>query len=154
VTLGTLAGVMPASGTPGLRPYTLHIPVPSVWLNANQRVDLRRQTSDRVAWRHAAATYARQARIPLAIPAVHIVARYHFTDRRRRDVGNYYPTVKAVIDGLVDYGLVVDDDDTHVLGPDPRRGATVSKRPYPAGGLLVLVIRPLAYEITPEDVTL
>jgi crossover junction endodeoxyribonuclease RusA len=36
-------------------------------------------------------------------------------DRRyRQDVGNNYPTFKACLDGLVDAGVIMDDDDTHV----------------------------------------
>ncbi len=42
---------------------------------------------------------------------------------RLRDVGNV--SVKAAIDGLVDYGLIPDDDDAHLLGPDLRRGANL-----------------------------
>ena len=37
-------------------------------------------------------------------------------DRRyRQDVGNCYPTAKAIIDGLVDAGVIKDDDDSHLL---------------------------------------
>lgn len=35
-------------------------------------------------------------------------------DRRRPDVGNIYPTVKAAIDGIVDAGIVPDDTDTYL----------------------------------------
>jgi hypothetical protein len=36
-------------------------------------------------------------------------------------VGNYYPTAKAILDGLVDAGVLPDDNDDHVTGPDMRR---------------------------------
>jgi hypothetical protein len=78
------------------------------------------------------------------LPAVHIIARCHATDARRRDVGNLYPSAKALVDGLVDYGLIPDDDDRHLIGPDMRRGAQVSKRQYPGGGLIVVTIVELA----------
>jgi hypothetical protein len=35
--------------------------------------------------------------------------------KRRVDLGNLYPTVKACIDGLVDAKVVDDDDETHVV---------------------------------------
>jgi len=36
-------------------------------------------------------------------------------------VSNYFPTFKACIDGFVDAGVLADDSDAHVIGPDPRR---------------------------------
>jgi hypothetical protein len=33
----------------------------------------------------------------------------------RQDVGNCYPTCKAIIDGLVDAKVIADDDDSHLL---------------------------------------
>lgn len=41
-------------------------------------------------------------------------------DVRRRDPHNLAPTLKAVIDGLVDAGVVVDDDSTRVATDEPR----------------------------------
>jgi hypothetical protein len=32
------------------------------------------------------------------------------------------PTLKAAIDGLVDYGLLPDDTNAHLIGPDLRQG--------------------------------
>jgi len=40
-----------------------------------------------------------------------------FRSRTRRDVANWYPTVKAAVDGVVDAGFLDDDDTTHVDGP-------------------------------------
>jgi hypothetical protein len=50
-----------------------------------------------------------------------------FQDERRRDVANYYPTVKAAIDGFVDAGIITDDDHTHFIGPDMRLGGKSPK---------------------------
>jgi crossover junction endodeoxyribonuclease RusA len=52
--------------------------------------------------------------------------------------------VKA-LDGLVDAGVVVDDDSKHVVGPDMRIGD-----PHP-GGRLVLIIVELPSEGLPND---
>ena len=38
----------------------------------------------------------------------------------RRDLHNYMPTLKALVDGLVDAGLLPDDDARHLQGPDMR----------------------------------
>jgi crossover junction endodeoxyribonuclease RusA len=61
-----------------------------------------------------------------------LTVRVGWPDKRRRDVHNLAPTIKALIDGCVDAGLLPDDDDTHLIGPDLR--------PYVAGrkGLVVL----------------
>jgi Holliday junction resolvase RusA-like endonuclease len=53
---------------------------------------------------------------------VRITATVHIADKRRREVSNLFPTFKACIDGFVDAGILADDSDAHVIGPDPRRG--------------------------------
>ena len=47
------------------------------------------------------------------------------------------PTLKPIVDGLVDYGLIPDDHNTHLLGPIIEPG---EKRTQPA---VTLVITPL-----------
>lgn len=107
---------------PGAGPWQLVIPAPAPWLNANQRRDRRRQAVDVRAWRQAAGWRAKQAKLPRGLARVHILAELHMTDRRRRDPHNYYPTIKAVVDGLVDHGLIADDDASRLDGPDIRLG--------------------------------
>jgi len=106
---------------PSIRQWSVTIPAPAPWLSANQRRDLRRQTPDRRAWRDAGLVHARRVHLP-KLRRVHIVAELRFADRRRRDPHNYYPTLKALIDGLVDYGLVPDDSHQYLVGPDVRYG--------------------------------
>jgi hypothetical protein len=53
---------------------------------------------------------------------VHITAHIWKPRRGRYDPNNLWPTVKAVVDGFVDAGLLADDDHTHVIGPDMRHG--------------------------------
>lgn len=121
--------------------WTLTIPAPAPWLNANQRTDLRRQTPDRRAWRDAAHTWAMKDRLP-KLRHARIVAELHFRDNRRRDPHNYYPTIKAVVDGLVDYGLLPDDSSQYLIGPDLRMGEPLANgRPW---GALDLEITDLA----------
>lgn len=57
---------------------------------------------------------------------VGILARIQYPTRHRADPCNMHPTVKPVVDGIVDSGFLEDDDHRHVVGPDYRRieGAT------------------------------
>jgi len=58
---------------------------------------------------------------PYAGP-VHIFAHVWKPRAGRYDPNNLWPTVKAVVDGFVDAGFLVDDDHKHVIGPDMRHG--------------------------------
>jgi hypothetical protein len=70
---------------------------------------------------------------------VHIIGVLHSEDRQRRDPANWYPSFKACVDGLVDKGVLADDDHTRVVGPDMRMGHIVE------GARLVLHIRDLTF---------
>ena len=51
-----------------------------------------------------------------------LVITFRYPDRKRRDVGNLYSYVaKALVDGCVDAGLLPDDSDRYLVGPDLRR---------------------------------
>lgn len=69
-------------------------------------------------WKAKAAKAA--ANVPM-VDWARIVVFYRFPNNIRRDVGNLQPTSKAIVDGLVEAGVVPDDNDKHVLGPDNRR---------------------------------
>jgi hypothetical protein len=43
-----------------------------------------------------------------------------FPDKRRRDLQNYHKTLKPLLDGFVDAGLLPDDDSKHLVGLDVR----------------------------------
>ena len=53
---------------------------------------------------------------------MHIVCTIHKTRAGRWDAGNLYPTAKAIVDGLVDAGVIPDDSNEWVTGPDMRAG--------------------------------
>ncbi|GAA0720196.1 hypothetical protein Drose_06485 [Dactylosporangium roseum] len=125
------------------RVWTLHIPAPADWLSSNGRTHARNLGVVVKAWRDAARVYALQAKLPKGLTRVHVLARCHFTMTRVRDAGNRYPTAKACIDGLIDYGLTADDNDDFLVGPDMRPGPNVDRKAYPGGGLLVLTITEL-----------
>jgi len=71
-------------------------------------------------WRHLAHVLAKQSKIP-ALAKARIVVTFSFGDQRRRDSANFYPVAKAITDGIVDAGVLVDDSDKYVEGPDSRR---------------------------------
>jgi hypothetical protein len=117
------------------RVYTIELPAGMRLLTANDRVHWttrRRVTSE---LRHAAQLLAAKAKIP-SLGRIHITGILRPHDRRRRDPANWYPSFKACVDGLVDAGVIEDDDHTRVVGPDMR----ISSVRVP-GGQLVLEIR-------------
>ena len=56
---------------------------------------------------------------------VSVIATVHYRTAVRADPANAQPTLKALIDGCTDAGIWVDDDSTHLIGPDPRRGCNL-----------------------------
>lgn len=52
---------------------------------------------------------------------VKITIALYWPDRRVRDSNNYAQTGKAIVDGFVQSGLLSDDRDSMVIGPDMRR---------------------------------
>jgi len=91
----------------GFRPWTA---------NAERRMHWAARAELVASWRAHAAAEARRQRIPrLDRVAVEIEP----TVRSRRhlpDVAACYPAAKAMIDGLVDAGVLPDDDPRHVVG--------------------------------------
>ncbi|MBG0830545.1 hypothetical protein HS041_22545 [Planomonospora sp. ID67723] len=103
-------------------------------MNANQRLHHRVRAKFTKLLREAGRDAAIEAGVP-ALTRAHIYGYLHPSDRRRRDPGNLYPSFKAVIDGFVDAGVLPDDDDKHLVGPDMRLSDVVK-----GGQLRLLVI--------------
>lgn len=112
----------------------LTIPAPAEFINSNQRLHPQRKGKLTRAWREAAKAAA-LGLPPFACP-VHITAYVQKPVRNRFDPGNWYPTAKACVDGIVSAQILVDDDWRHVQGPDMRRA-----EPGPAA--LIITIEPL-----------
>lgn len=115
--------------------YVLVLPAPTEWLRSNDRRHRMAAAAITKKWREAAAWRARQARIPRIDQPVHITLIIHRADRRKADAPNSWPSCKAAIDGLVDAGVLADDDDTHVLSTTFQPGEVVR------GSQLTIVIR-------------
>lgn len=121
------------------RTWLLRFPAPTEWLSANKRYKRRPDVAIR-AWRQATAMHARAAKLPTRLGRVSVYATLHFTNARRRDAHNYVMTLKACIDGIVDYGLIADDDRRHLLWTAVTEGDPVPKAQYGPDGEIELRI--------------
>ena len=97
---------------------------PAEVVSANGRLHWARKARMVAEIRHRAAMCWRLAGSP-RLDRVGCVVHVGYPDARRRDAHNLMPTVKALIDGFVHpfpgvRGLLVDDDDTRLTGPDLR----------------------------------
>lgn len=104
------------------RTWTVELPVGIPLINANRRQHWAAKAKLTRALREAALVCARRDHIP-HLTRAHIIVEFRPPDRRRRDVHNLYPSAKACIDGVVDAGVLVDDSDQYLTGPDMRIGA-------------------------------
>lgn len=100
---------------------TVDVP-PGEWLTANGRKHWHAKARATAALRHRAHTLARSRHLTPATGRVHVTATVQGRTQGRMDPANVYPTVKALIDGIVDASVLADDDDRHLEGPDMRRG--------------------------------
>lgn len=113
-------GARPAEGRTAV--YELWVPQPAGWINANHRMHWAQKAKLTKAWREAGVVYARLAKLPKGLERVQIEAYVVKKTAREYDAHNLTLTAKALVDGLVDYGLVPDDTNKHVVGPDMREG--------------------------------
>lgn len=133
VGLESLRTTVPGAGRAWALP-----PPPMRRLNANDTFPSHAVKASVVkALRTAARHAAEGAGVP-RLEAAHVFYVVHLHQRAHRaDPGNWAPTAKAALDGVVDAGVLPDDDWRRVAGPDPRAGERVSLR----GGRLTLVLR-------------
>lgn len=94
--------------------WRLRLPYERPPLSLNQRLHwaakarLTKQVRERVAWLCLA------EHLPRGLDRIEVLLVVHPKDRRRRDGDNYVATLKPCLDGLVDHGLVPDDNSDHV----------------------------------------
>ncbi|KAB2344835.1 hypothetical protein [Actinomadura rudentiformis] len=105
---------------PGL--FVVELPFGLPLISANDRIHYRVRADRTRTLRTAAAHAAQLAHLP-RMNAAAVVGEYRPGPRsRRRDAANWSPSYKAAADGLVDAGVLPDDDACHMIGPDPRLG--------------------------------
>jgi hypothetical protein len=115
--------------------HIIDLPAPADWLTSNDRREKYGNAVLVKAWRHAGKQVAKQ--LPKML-RVRVVVYVQFRDRRRRDPANWYPTAKALVDGIVDAGVLPDDSSKFVIGPDMRLGDVLPKVVYgPVGAVQV-----------------
>lgn len=116
--------------------YDLTFPAGMDWINANDRLHWAQKAKRTRYWRDKAAWIAKRAGMP-HMERAHVTVTIHKTTNRRFDPANLAPTAKAIVDGLVDAGVLDDDDRTRLVGPDMRAGEKRDVRQ------LVVTIEPL-----------
>lgn len=132
-----------------MRRFTVTNPA-SPLLTMNRRGHWAKDDPDRAWWRdfgrvHGIMLKARGGPIPTP---VRVVVSIHWPDKRHRDSNNYAQTGKAIVDGLVTSGLLPDDDDKHLVGPDMRRIPKHGDHLYLS---VVIYTTELAHEAAPTE---
>lgn len=129
------------------KPWRIELPARTVLLTSNERLGIHERAKRIKALRNTGWAMARHHKVP-RLERAHVFYVLHpDTKTRRRDPGNWAPSVKAVIDGIVDAGVLPDDNHERLLGPDPRIGTPVP------GSQLVLYITDLD-AMAPEHLAL
>ena len=98
------------------------------WLSSNQRHHWAAKAK-RTAWLRRLAFVKGKLDAPSAhTRPVHITAHIGYSTRGKADPANAHPTVKALVDGLVQAGVLVEDSHEWVTGPDYRRDDTLAPK--------------------------
>lgn len=92
----------------------VHVARP-VLANEVRRMHWATQASFVAEWRGAFSVLARKARVPHLEAASVEVTHYVARSGRLPDVGACAPSAKAACDGLVDAGVLTDDDPAHLV---------------------------------------
>lgn len=131
VDLDALVASVPGAG----RAWVLSVP-PVQLLNANDRLVREAEATRVKSLRKIGWQLALAADIP-GLRAAHVIYVVHLNTRASKgDPGNLAPTAKALLDGVVDAGVLPDDNAHYVVGPMPHAGQKVSLK----GGRISLVL--------------
>lgn len=94
--------------------------VPRAWLlTSNQRLHWREKARRAANLRALAGVRCGHGKA-VFLDRVHCTVEVSWPDARRRDAHNLMPTIKHCVDGYVDSGLLQDDSDRYLVGPDLR----------------------------------
>src|SRR5690606_5799033 len=121
--------------------FRLELPKLANWINANDKRHWSPQAKLVKAWRHGAHIMARQAKLSKGLQRVRVDAYVWKKTQVRYDPHNLMPTLKPVIDGLVDYGLLPDDSSEYLAGPFIHHGGYGTEKLV----LEIRVLKPLAH---------
>ena len=107
------------------RVWTITVPAPGPYMSMNDRDHWRTKAAKVKAWRVRSSHVAAHTVTTTApgylcrLPPCTITCAIDVPDKRRRDPHNYYPTIKACVDGMVDAGLWLDDTPEFVTTVEP-----------------------------------
>lgn len=102
----------------------------SAWLSSNDRrhwADIKRR---RKALRDLGRAAALRAGLRPVRRVATVTAHIQYATAGRADPNNAQETTKALIDGLVDAGIFIDDSSDYLVGPDHRRAEGRAPRHY------------------------
>lgn len=109
---------------------TIEIDVPREWyMSANQRLHWAVKARQTRWLRQLGSNTGKGVR--LGYDKARVIAYVAYPKSTgRADPGNSSPTIKAIIDGLIDAGPLPDDDHKHLVGPDYRRDTNTCTAQY------------------------
>jgi len=102
-------------------------------LNANDRIHYKQRAKKTERLRSEA--FRTVGKHPMTFGKVQVVCIFRAPDNRIRDTANLYPSFKAILDGLVDAGVIHDDNDKFVTSFTLQRGDNLPRVKY---GQLIL----------------
>lgn len=106
------------SADSGVIQFEFH--APGEFMNMNDRMHWRPKAALTAQWRLAAYIATTQAvRPPRQQPPTLVSIMFTVATNRRRDPSNWYPTIKACVDGMADAGLWPSDDSEWVATREP-----------------------------------
>ena len=109
--------------------FTLPLARPEMSANEQRRWHWARQRQAKKTVQDLTWVMAKKAKLPPMNVPVEVTITWYPRDRRTRDSDSLGPTMKAVLDGLVAAGVLVDDSDRHVPRTSNAIGAVDSHHP-------------------------
>lgn len=122
------------------RQWALELPYSSPPLSLNSRMHHMKEAAERRQILSDVGWLARAKHLPKHLDRIHVVLVWRPKQIRRRDSDNPAPTVKACIDALVRYDLVVDDDARHVTHHVEIREPEAHRRVPGSHGMWLVII--------------
>lgn len=111
-----------------IQTWTLRGVRPGKPLTSNDRFNRWEQAALTRQWREASFWWAKRDRLNCRRAQGQVEVWVAFGTRqpgKKRDPHNFFPTVKAICDGLTDAAVWVDDDSTHVRTVEPTFTNTI-----------------------------
>lgn len=97
------------------------------WLSANDRLHWRPERQRKIALRNRGLQLARSQKLIVPTPCLLLVT-VGLRATGKADPDNCAPTVKCLIDGIVQAGAIEDDDSDHIARTSYERGPRVKEK--------------------------